>query len=60
MQTAQLDNGILNNYAQEPKMYYAQYPSYDQQQRYKLQGGIAALFVSALIFTSIAISAIVG
>ena len=60
MRTAQLDNGTLNNYAQEPDMYYSEYPSYFQQQRYKLQGGIAFLFVSSLILSVIAITATVG
>ena len=60
MGTTQLDNGILNNYAQEPAMYYSEYPSYFQQQRYKLQGGIAFLFVSSLIFSVIAITANFG
>lgn len=58
MQTLQLDNGILNNYATEPQMYPAEYPSPEQQDRYKVQGAIAALFVSALIFTAITVSAI--
>ena len=58
MKTRQLDNGILNNYATEPQLYYADYPSYEQQENYKVQGALALLFVSTLIFTSIAISAI--
>jgi hypothetical protein len=59
MQTQQLDNGTFNNYATEPEMYYSVYPSPEQQERYKIQGAIAVLFVSALIFTSIAVTAIV-
>lgn len=58
MQTQQLDNGILNNYATEPKMYRAVYPSPEQQERYKIQGALATLFVTGLIFASIAVSAI--
>ncbi|MGD2182007.1 photosystem II assembly protein Psb34 [Lusitaniella coriacea] len=58
MQTQQLDNGLFNNYATEPKMYSAEYPSPEQQERYKIQGAIAFLFISTLIFTSIAITGI--
>jgi len=58
MQTTQLDNGALNNYATEPQMYFADYPSQDQQQQYKLQAGIAALFVGVLLLTSIAVTGI--
>ncbi|MDY7012245.1 MAG: ssl1498 family light-harvesting-like protein [Cyanobacteriota bacterium] len=58
MHARQLDNGILNNYATEPPIYPAEYPSPEQQERYKLQGAIAALFVTALIFVSITVSAI--
>ncbi len=55
MYTTQLDNGILNTYAQEPDMYYATYPSAFQQQRYALQGGLATLFVTALVLLSFGI-----
>jgi hypothetical protein len=58
MQTRQLDNGILNNYATEPPIYPAEYPSPEQQERYKIQGAIALAFVTALIFASITVSAI--
>jgi hypothetical protein len=56
MQTKQLDNGIINNYATEPQLYYAEYPSLSQQETYKMQGAWAILLVSALIFTSFAIT----
>jgi hypothetical protein len=58
MYAQQRDNGIFNTYATEPEMYYAAYPSPEQQERYKIQGAIAVLFVTALIFTSIAVTAI--
>ncbi|MEA5511819.1 ssl1498 family light-harvesting-like protein [Crocosphaera sp. UHCC 0190] len=54
--TTQLDNGILNNYAAEPKPYYAQYPAPFQQRRYLVQGAMAALFVTSLIIVSAVIS----
>lgn len=56
MQTTQLDNGILNNYAAEPKMTYAQYPGFYQQRRYLQQGAIAALLVTATIFIAFVVS----
>ncbi|MGE5655356.1 MAG: photosystem II assembly protein Psb34 [Actinomycetota bacterium] len=33
----------------EPSVYFADYPSVGQQQRYKLQGAIALLLVGSLI-----------
>ncbi len=56
MYTTQLDNGTLNNYAVEPKMSYAEYPAVYEQRRYLVQGAISVLFVTALIFTSFAVS----
>jgi hypothetical protein len=50
------DRGILNNYATEPKMYYAVYPSPEQQNNYALQGAIASLFVTALVLVSFVVS----
>ena len=56
MYTTQLDNGILNNYAVEPDMYYAVFPSPSQRRNYALQGAIATLFVTALVLVSFAVS----
>jgi hypothetical protein len=50
------DQGILNNYSTEPRIYYAQYPSPSQQRRYALLGAVAALFVTAVILVSLAVS----
>jgi hypothetical protein len=50
------EEGILNNYATEPAVYFAQYPSIEQQQSYALQGAIAALFVTFTILTAFAVS----
>ena len=50
------DRGILNNYAVEPPVYQAQYPTIDQQQRYLFQGAAAVLFVSLLVLTAFAVS----
>ena len=54
--TTQLDNGILNNYAVEPKAYYAEFPAPFQQRRYLVQGVIAALFVTSLVVISAVVS----
>ncbi len=56
MYTTTDDRGILNNYASEPDMYYAEYPSVEQRRQYALQGAIAALFVTAVFFVSLAVS----
>ncbi len=56
MYTTQLDNGTLNNYAVEPKMSYEEYPAVYEQKRYLVQGTIAALFVTAIVFISFAVS----
>ncbi len=40
------DEGIVNNYAIEPEMYDAKYPSQKQQRRYVFLGVAASLFVA--------------
>jgi hypothetical protein len=54
--TTQLDNGTLNNYAVEPKMSYAEYPSIYQQKRYIKQAAMASLLVSTIVFISFVVS----
>jgi hypothetical protein len=56
MYTTTNESGVLNNYATEPQMYFATYPSPEQQGRYKVQGAIASLLVSALVLVSLAVS----
>ncbi|MDJ0660558.1 MAG: ssl1498 family light-harvesting-like protein [Crocosphaera sp.] len=56
MYTTQLDNGLTNTYAIEPKSYYAQYPAPYQQRRYLVQGAIATLFIIGLVAVSALIS----
>ena len=56
MQTTQLDNGILNNYAAEPKIYFADYPAVYEQRRYLQQGAFAALLVTVLLLVSAIVS----
>ena len=50
------EEGILNNYAVEPAIYYAQFPSLEQQQQYALQAALAALFVVAAVLTAVVVS----
>ena len=47
------DNGILNNYATEPDMYYAEFPSPEQQRQYAVVGGFATLLVSFLVLVAL-------
>ena len=50
------EKGIINNYATEPQMYFADYPSVEQQRSYLFQGAYAILLVSALMLTALAVS----
>ena len=43
------ETGVWNNYAAEPQMYAAEYPSPEQQKQYFVQGGLAVVLVSALM-----------
>ncbi|MFQ4144582.1 photosystem II assembly protein Psb34 [Chlorogloeopsis sp. ULAP02] len=56
MYTTTDERGILNNYANEPKMYCAAYPSVEQQRRYTIQAGVAAFFVTALVVVAFVVS----
>jgi hypothetical protein len=50
------EKGIINNYATEPQLYYSEYPSPRKQRNYALQGALATLLVTALVFVSFAVS----
>jgi hypothetical protein len=56
MYTTVNEEGILNNYATEPQLYYAEYPSPEQQKRYLFQGGVAVLFVTSIILIALGVS----
>jgi len=56
MYTTVNEEGLLNNYATEPDLYYAVYPSPEQRRNYAQMGAIATLFVTALILVSLAVS----
>jgi hypothetical protein len=46
------EEGLLNNYAVEPPVYYAEFPSPEQQQQYTLQGAIATLLVTTFVLVA--------
>jgi hypothetical protein len=50
------ENGIINNFASEPKMYLAETPSNKQQRSYVFQGIIGTLIIAASIFTAFVVS----
>jgi hypothetical protein len=50
------EDGILNNYAVEPKVYLAAYPSSEQQQHYVAQAVIAVGLVVFSLLTAFAVS----
>ncbi|XWK89066.1 MAG: ssl1498 family light-harvesting-like protein [Phormidium sp.] len=50
------NEGILNNYAAEPTVYFAEYPSQEQQQRYLFQGALSVMFVTLLVLTAFGVS----
>jgi hypothetical protein len=49
MTTTTNEEGILNNYATEPNLYYAAYPSDEQQKQYLFQGAIAVILILKLV-----------
>ncbi|MEH2339232.1 photosystem II assembly protein Psb34 [Nostoc sp.] len=51
MYTTTNEDGILNNYADEPKIHYAEYPAIWEQRKYVLQGLFATLIVTILLIT---------
>jgi hypothetical protein len=50
------ETGVMNNYAVEPDMYFAVYPSVEQQRRYLFQGAVAAVLVVTTLLTALAVS----
>ncbi|BAY30767.1 hypothetical protein NIES2107_26150 [Nostoc carneum NIES-2107] len=56
MYTTINEDGILNNYANEPQIYYADYPSNEEQRRYGFQAGVATLLVTALVLVACGVS----
>lgn len=56
MYTTQLDNGTLNNYAIEPQVVCAEYPTVWEQRNYLKQFAAAACLVTAVLLVSFAVS----
>lgn len=56
MFTTSDENGILNNFANEPDMYHAAYPTQQQQRIYLVQGVIATLLVVSLAVITVLVS----
>jgi hypothetical protein len=56
MYTTRNEDGILNNYASEPAMYFAEFPSSEQRQSYALQGAIAFVLITFTLLTAFAAS----
>jgi hypothetical protein len=56
MYTTQDERGVLNNYASEPKMYFAEYPSPEQQRQYMFIGGVAIALVTTLLGIALSVS----
>jgi hypothetical protein len=50
------ETGVMNNYAVEPQLYLAAYPSVEQQRRYLIQGAGALLLVASTLLTAFAVS----
>jgi hypothetical protein len=56
MQTTQDERGILNNFAVEPTLYFAEFPSAQQQRQYLVQGAVAVAFVATILGIALAVS----
>ncbi|WP_036480189.1 photosystem II assembly protein Psb34 [Myxosarcina sp. GI1] len=56
MTTTKDENGIINNFAKEPKVYVAENPTPKEQRRYAITGAISGLLIAGFIAASFAIS----
>jgi hypothetical protein len=56
MYTTTNEQSVLNNYATEPQMYYADYPNKEQQRQYALQGAFATLLVTTVVLVALSVS----
>jgi hypothetical protein len=56
MYTTVNEDGILNNYATEPKVYFSEYPAVWEQRKYFVQGIFAALLVTTLVLVAFSVS----
>ncbi|MEM8718129.1 MAG: ssl1498 family light-harvesting-like protein [Cyanobacteria bacterium P01_G01_bin.39] len=56
MTTVSDENGIMNNFAKEPAMYYAESPSSVEKRGYLVWGAIALSLVVLSVFTAVSVS----
>jgi hypothetical protein len=56
MHTSQDERGILNNFAVEPTLYFAEAPSPAQQRQYWIQGAVATTLVAVLFGVALTVS----
>ncbi|MTJ55472.1 ssl1498 family light-harvesting-like protein [Anabaena sp. UHCC 0253] len=56
MYTTVNEEGILNNYAPEAKLYYAEFPTKAQQRNYAFQGAVAVLFLTSIVLIALGVS----
>lgn len=56
MYTTVNENGVLNNYATEQNMYYAEYPTKEKQSQYAIQAAFATLMISTLLLVALSVS----
>jgi hypothetical protein len=56
MYTTKDDRGLLNNYASEPPLYFAEFPSPAKQRQYWIQGSVAAGLVAAIVGIALVVS----
>jgi hypothetical protein len=52
MYTTKDEQGLLNNFAAEPKMYYSEEPSGKQQRNYLIQGVLGLVLLAGVIATA--------
>ncbi|WP_036531985.1 photosystem II assembly protein Psb34 [Neosynechococcus sphagnicola] len=50
------NEGVLNNYATEVPIYFAEYPTPEQQRNYAFQGAVAVLLVTFTLLTAFSVS----
>ncbi|KOP24854.1 O-succinylbenzoic acid--CoA ligase [Hapalosiphon sp. MRB220] len=56
MYTTVNEDGVLNNYPTETKMYYAEYPAIWEQRKYVIQAVFASLIVATLVLVGFTVS----
>ena len=56
MTTVTDENGIMNNFASEPQMYYAEAPTTKEKRNYVLWGAIATALIAASVSMAVVVS----